>query len=171
MGDVVYQDAYEGCVRTYVSLNVRREAGPTSAITEALSIQPDETSEPRPRELRDGVVYAARPAFWTSRTEDIQSTDFERHLDTLLERFAGSGRSLAELRAQGWQMDVSVYWLSRWGHGGPELRAHHIEALSALGVGIWFDIYFHESDDLDAPVEPGDMTPDFRRLTRHWRRA
>ena len=88
----------------------------------------------------------------------------------MLEMLEGKDPEIETLRAAGWDMDVSVYWESRHGHGGPALWPEQSARLGALGLEIWFDIYFHDGDDLEQPMGDGELTQNFRRLTRHWRR-
>jgi hypothetical protein len=45
------------------------------------------------------------------------------------------------LQAGGCRMDVSCYWLSRSGHGGPAVSAAQMGELARLGLELWFDVY------------------------------
>lgn len=78
----------------------------------------------------------------------MESCDAAKHLAWLLERFDRHQHALAQLREQGWRMDISCYWESKNGHGGPTLSPPLLLRLAALGIELWFDVYF-----------PGDPVP------------
>lgn len=164
-----YNDDYSGCARTYVSFHARHWTAATDEVTELLAIQP--TAVIASRERGGPTPLAARPASWHIDTDGTSdSKDFQRHLDLVLAKLDGKDTVLETLRSHGWDMDISVYWESRHGHGGPALWPEQSARLGELGLEIWFDIYFHDGEDLDRPLTAGELTQNFRRLTRHWRR-
>lgn len=167
-----YHDDYSGCASTYVALIARHWSEPASRVTEALELTPTREQEARPRIERPGdVPMAAKMHVWQLSSESfVQSRDFRRHLAWLLAHLDDRHPALDHLRERGWQTDVSVYWLSRHGHGGPSLWPEQSAALGKLGLEIWFDVYFDESPEASNPMAPGELTQNFQRLTRHWRR-
>ena len=54
---------------------------------------------------------------------------------------------MVEMHADGFRIDISSYWLSRSGHGGPTLSPHQMHMLSQLGIEVSWDIYFHDDDE------------------------
>lgn len=167
-----YVDDYPGCSATYVGLGARHWTRPTSDVSDILGLSPSQDRDGRPRTERVGqVALAARPNSWSFSTQGrLTSTDFHHHLDFLLSALEGRAQGLTSLRTAGWDIDVAVYWLSRHGHGGPDLWPEQIEALAVLGLGVWFDVYFDESDEASQPLPVGGLTQNFQRLRSHWRR-
>lgn len=50
-------------------------------------------------------------------------------------------------------MDISVYWDSEAGHGGPTLPPALLQRLGNLGIELWFDIYFSGAMDYTSMVK------------------
>ena len=166
-----YDDDYLGCARTYVGFTVRHWTASSEDVTATLGVEPTDLTAARRREEQPGIALAARPNSWHFSTATLsESRDFGRHLDILLETIGDKSDELSALRSRGWAMDISVYWLSRHGHGGPALWPDQSASLGQLGLEIWFDIYFDDSEDLDRPLGPGELTQNFRRAARHWRK-
>ena len=46
---------------------------------------------------------------------------------------------------------ISCFWGSRCGHGGPTLSARQTRRLADLELELWFDVYF-EGDEDPAPT-------------------
>jgi len=53
----------------------------------------------------------------------------------------GKERVLDDIRADGARVDISCYWLSNYGHGGPILSQQQTTVLAAIGLDVWFDVY------------------------------
>jgi hypothetical protein len=162
-----YEDDYPTCELTYVALNCFHKSQPAEDVTAALDLTPTRLEpigwqrSPRTKPRDD--------THWSLSSEGrIQSRDFRRHLDWLLDQLEPQERTLVALQHDGWSMNVSVYWLSRLGHGGPELWPRQMASLAAMNLQIWFDVYFADVDD--RPLAPGELTIDFQRAASHWRR-
>lgn len=166
-----YRDDYPSCDETYVSLLLHHPDAAADDVSRLLGLDPSETHGAKPREVVGTVTRAARPTSWQLLSRaSVDSRDFRRHLDFILDSLEGREAGMDAVRAHGWNPSVSVYWVSRTGHGGPTLRPDQAAALGAFGLELWFDIYFADGDDLDEPMMPGELTTNFRRVTRHWRR-
>ena len=59
---------------------------------------------------------------------------FPRHTSRFL--------SSVKMLRQGHRLDISCYWLSQSGHGGPTLTPDIMRRLAELVVPVWFDVYF-----------------------------
>lgn len=68
-----------------------------------------------------------------------------RHIDYLLEAIDGKDDLLASLVREGWEIDVSVFWVSNGG-GGPMISPQTMGRLSQLNLEIGFDVYFNDLD-------------------------
>jgi hypothetical protein len=79
--------------------------------------------------------------FLTSRGE-VESLDTKRHVDFLLARLAGSEAYLAELAAQGLQVDIMCLWQSaNKSEGGPNLLPAQMQQLASMSIAIAWNIY------------------------------
>lgn len=51
------------------------------------------------------------------------------------------------LVARGWEPEISVFWMSDHGHGGPVLTPPTMARLAALGTHLWIDFYDSPPDE------------------------
>ncbi|MCB9870150.1 MAG: DUF4279 domain-containing protein [Planctomycetes bacterium] len=79
--------------------------------------------------------------FLSSETH-VESRDARRHLDWLLDQLEPASTPLHQLIRDGANADVSCYWLSVGGHGGPALSPSQMLRLGRLELCCWFDVYF-----------------------------
>lgn len=79
---------------------------------------------------------------WFLTSEDhVDSLDSGRHINWLLDRIEPAATALRELQEKGCEMDISCYWLSRSGHGGPTISVDQMRRLTDLNIELWFDFY------------------------------
>ncbi len=50
------------------------------------------------------------------------------------------------LQHDGCAMDISCFWVSRSGHGGPSVRPAQMGELARLNLELWFDVYLGDDD-------------------------
>ena len=133
-----YNDDYATCERTYASFRVY--GVPPGEVTRALALEPsDSQSEGEARTIGS----RAKPDGWfLSSKNSIESRDVRRHLDWLLDLLGPQATALRDLRQRGAVMDVSCFWLSASGHGGPTISPEQATKLAALDLDCWFDVYF-----------------------------
>lgn len=141
-----YDDDYATCAETYATLRVYELA--PQVVTSALGLEPDST------QTRGDAMYprAGSPLyrvdgwFMTSRGF-VASRDVRRHLDWLLDRLEPCASALRDLRSAGARMDVSCFWASASGHGGPALSPKQSQRLGNLDLEVWFDVYFWDEEE------------------------
>ena len=132
----MYDDNYPTCEKTYATLRIYPGDIHSAEVSLHLGLTPSRTQEP-------GDVPYARPRGWFLSTEgQIMSRDVRRHLDWLLDKLMPVQGTLRRLQDDGASMDVSCYWLSASGHGGPTLSFLQAQKLAALRLDCWFDVYF-----------------------------
>jgi hypothetical protein len=68
-----------------------------------------------------------------------------RHLDWLLDQLLPLKATLDSLRADGASLDVSCFWVSAFGHGGPEVAPAQAAKFATLDLSFWFDFYCKRS--------------------------
>lgn len=143
------QDEYATCARTRATLRIYDV--PPDEITAALGIEPDETQ--RRGELRHGKPIKLDGWFLSTKAH-LESRDVRLHIGWLLDRLQGREQALEALRAKGARTDISCYWLSASGHGGPTVPPALARRLAELGLECWFDVYFHGA--LEETADPFD---------------
>jgi hypothetical protein len=79
--------------------------------------------------------------WFLSSDGEVESRDVRLHLDWLLSRIAPQAEAILALQREGCRMDVSCYWVSASGHGGPSVRPAQMGELARLGLELWFDVY------------------------------
>jgi hypothetical protein len=143
MSGVVSFDDDAGCLRTYATLRIYSGEINPSEISEALGIEPS-------RIWNKGSAETAVPRkqngwFLTSRGE-VESLDTKRHVDFLLARLAGREAYLAELAAQGLQVDIMCLWQSaNKSEGGPNLLPAQMQQLASMSIAIAWNIYVNKN--------------------------
>lgn len=132
------QDEYATCAATRATLRIYDL--PPDEVTAALGIEPDETQSRG--ELRHGKPIKL-DGWFLSTQQHLPSRDVRLHIGWLLDRLQGREQALEALRAKGARTDISCYWLSASGHGGPTVPPALARRLAELGLECWFDVYFH----------------------------
>jgi Domain of unknown function (DUF4279) len=143
-------DEYPTCAKTYATLRVYPGDIDPAVVTDRLGIEPSRWQR------RGGVTErAGRPPkvapingwFLESRGQ-VDSRDSGRHIDWLLDRVAPRAEAVRSLQEMGCRMDISCYWLSRSGHGGPTIPPNQMRRLAELNIELWCDFYGpYEEDD------------------------
>lgn len=150
-----YAPDYPACAYTHVWLRVLNEELDSDEISRVLKLQPTRTiragetiSEKSPRTQR----YSG---WFLESAGQVDSRDSREHFDWLLNQIDGKGSQLQELAKRGYLVDVCCRWDSAAGQGGPSFTPWQLSTLGALGVELWFDIYF----DADERRVEGGMQP------------
>ena len=146
-----YDDDYETCARTYATLCIYPGEIDPDAVTERLGIEPSgwqRRGETSHASGRMPTVATLNGWFLCSRGE-IESRDSRRHIDWLLSQLMPKAEAVHSLQMMGCRMDISCYWLSQQGEGGPTLRPAQMRKLADLNIELWFDFYgpYGEDDD------------------------
>jgi len=145
-------DDYPTCKDTYASFNVYPRDFDPSEITNCLSLKPTYTTKKgdveRPRDRDDTYVIVSKLNFWSFSTKGkVLSKDVRRHIDWLLDHLTPKQSTIINLQKQACQMNISCYWVSKHGHGGPILSPSQMEKLARLNIEIHFDCYFPDSNE------------------------
>jgi hypothetical protein len=80
--------------------------------------------------------------WFLSSEHAVTSHDSLHHIEWLLAAIEPRRAELHALREQGHRLDVSCYWLSQSGHGGPTFTPEVMGRLAELEIPVWFDVYF-----------------------------
>ena len=140
------------CLETYATLRIFSDDVHPERITELLGISPTETI---PRDPSGKYRVRREKHLWRLQSRGaVASRDNLEHIGWILGRIAGKRAALDELRSIGCEIDVVNYFVSS-GQGGPELDTPTIDALSQLGLSIWWDVYFGEESEYSDETKPG----------------
>ena len=135
---------YATCARTFATLRIYHKTARPAAVSRALRVKPSSTQvtgRPWKRRAKEPTTYPISGWFLTSQ-DQVESDDSTKHVFWLIDQIKERKAELRALEAAGWWMDISCYWDSRWGHGGPTLGSKLLAALAELQIEIWFDVYF-----------------------------
>lgn len=139
-----YDDNYPTCIETYATLRVFGEAVELDDVSRMLASTPTRTQR-KGQPLREGAKTSAKLSGWFLETRAvIQSKDSRRHLDSLLDILKPKVLEIQEMQARGMEIDICCFWLSV-GQGGPTIGPEQSKVLGALGIEVWFDIYFDDA--------------------------
>jgi hypothetical protein len=139
----MYDDEYPSCEKTYATLRLYPGDTDPSSVTERLGIEPTEwqsRNQPLQRAGRSLKTPEINGWFLSSRGH-VESGDSRRHIDWLLDRMAPKVEAILGLQEAGCRMNISCYWLSRSGNGGPTVSPPQMKRLAELGIELWFDFY------------------------------
>jgi hypothetical protein len=139
----MYVHDYPTCKRTYATLRIYPGDVDPDEVTRKLGIVPTRTQQSLGARVENGVHHAGRPNAWFLSTEGVvASQDVRAHIDWLMDTVMPAEAALRGLQESGVAVDVSCYWLSASGHGGPCLSPSQAEKLARLQLTCWFDVYF-----------------------------
>lgn len=134
---------YDTCEKTYATLRVYSDDTPATAISALLRLTPSSTltkGEPTDKSAKR-PVFAKRHGWFLSSKSNIDSPDSRDHIDWLLEQLLPNKAAIEELLSSGCDLNISCYWLSKSGHGGPTLSPDQLAGLAELGLDFWYDFY------------------------------
>lgn len=136
-----YDDNYQSCHETFVTLRIYSDTMSPEEISSFLRMQPsDSTFKGEVVGEKTKKVRKHNGWFLTS-DGSVDSKDVRRHIDFLADKIAHLTSDLAELKNKGCLIDLSCFWSSENGQGGPTLSPNQLKKLAELELEIWFDIY------------------------------
>ena len=149
-----YIDDYGTCEGTYATLCIYTRAIDPAVVTESLCVQPSKWQ--RVGELSYDVDAPETPhrnprpaklsAWFLSSQNRVSSRDARRHIDWVLDQIVGKSEALLVLQEQGCNMQVSCFWASACGHGGPTISPSQMRRLAELNLEVAFDIYAADNE-------------------------
>lgn len=137
-----YNDDYATCERTYAALRIYPGDFTPDFVTETLEVNPS-----RLQKSEEALPGKTKLNAWFLSTKGIlTSRDSRRHIDWITDQLMGKEDALKSLQEKGVAMDISCFWLSTSGHGGPCLSPEQMRRLAQLNLEIWWDIYFEDTE-------------------------
>jgi hypothetical protein len=151
---------YPTCARTFATFRIYSGRIDPDEVTARLLIEPSRFQRTGDPLTKSKQAILAKMHGWFLTTDGaIESRDVRTHLDWLLERLVPRAEAVRSLQADGCSMDISCYWLSFSGHGGPSVRPAQMAQFARLGLELWFDVYFGagEKTERGAAPDPAGM--------------
>lgn len=137
------QDHAVAVTRVYASLRIQHESLPARAVTERLGIAPSASFEVGDPFLR-GTQARTHSSWSLDSSRSKEGDDLEGHLRELLDRLLPLRGHLADLAAQGYEMDWWCFIGEEDGQGGVALSEALLRDLAVLPVSLSLDIYAGE---------------------------
>jgi len=135
-----YIDDYSACERTYATLRIYPSSISTDEISKFLGLKPTRTS-------LAGVKSAQHINGWFLSTQgQLESRDCRRHIDWLLDQIESVQTEFIELLAKEVEVDISCFWVSSTGNGGPTICPLQMSRLVKFNLSVSWDIWFSESN-------------------------
>ena len=143
-----YDDDYATCKLTFCSLNVYSTILSFDEIDSALELEFDKGFS-KGEAQRMGPHKKIWPHSYARITtqDKVDSKDMRRHLDFLLSTIQDAPFATL-IDQEKLTANISCYWESKYGQGGPTLSPHQFQQLAQLPLELWFDIY-DGADDID----------------------
>ena len=139
----MYDDMNATCLKTYATFRIYPGDLDPSSVTEQLGIEPSEWQRKgEPFRSASFATKAAELNGWFLHSKGhVDSRDSRRHVDWLLDQLVPKQDAIRSLQQAGCKMDISCYWLSAEGHGGPTLSPLQMGKLALLNIELGFDVY------------------------------
>jgi hypothetical protein len=136
-----YDDSYPTCAETYSTLRIFSDDLPPEEVAATLGIQATESFRKGDVHSRGKLLRKDNGWFYSTK-QFSDSRDFRRHLDKILDALDGRIGAVKTLQSKGCKIEITTYWASSSGQGGPWLMPDQMLKLGTLGISIWWDIYF-----------------------------
>jgi hypothetical protein len=93
-------------------------------------------------QLRNESKEKDKDHVWTISSEDkIASDNINKHVEWILDKIESYLPEI-ELTLKPKRMEISIYWFSKYGHGGPCIESRTIRRLAKNNLTLWVDTYF-----------------------------
>ena len=143
---------YSTCRKTFATLRIFYDTSEPQSVTTILGITPTRFYRRGDTHGHGERVSRYRINAWLLSSETfVSSQDSLRHIEYLLAAIEPRRSALHDLRRKGHRLDITCYWLSQSGHGGPTLTPEIMRRLAELELSVWFDVYFTATqNEIDA---------------------
>lgn len=139
---------YPTCRKSFATLRIFHDTSEPQAVTAILGLNPTQSFKRGDTHGHGERVATYRINAWLLSSEcSLSSHDSLRHIEWLLAAIEPRRSALRELQRLGHRIDISCYWLSESGHGGPTLTPDIMRRLSELELAVWFDVYLTCTDN------------------------
>ncbi len=142
-----YVDNYPTCAQTSVTLRVFADDVAPQEITKIIEIEPSEAHvKGQPKYKRRSDIINKTNGWFLRSDDKVESKDFRRHLDWLIQQLNSRHAALRELTAKGAQIDIFCPWASKTNEGGPIIDPRQMKVLGELNVELVFEFWYGGED-------------------------
>ena len=130
-----YIDDYSSCERTYATLRIYPAVASPSEVSKRIGLNPTNASIANTKHLNQVNGW------FLSSEGVVNSKDSRRHIDWLLDQIEPVQTEFLKLTNLEAKANISCYWLSSQGHGGPIISPYQMERLVKLNLSVDWDVY------------------------------
>jgi hypothetical protein len=137
---------YNSCSKTYATLGIYSDTISPTEMTNQLKIQPTQTQtigELTYKNKNNSKRIKINGWFLSSKGK-VKSKDSRNHINWIFEQFKYDFKALKKLQKVNCLTDISCYWLSKSGNGGPTISPNQAIYLSKANIDLWYDFYSEE---------------------------
>lgn len=138
---LTFQDDYPTCKETYATLCIYHDELEPQVISSRLGLEASKSQRKGDKQGKQGRRIAPVGGWFLKSRHQVESRDVRRHIVWLLDQLVEKEDELLKLQDEGYEMYISCFWVSKSGHGGPELNHEIMQRLVALRLDILFDVY------------------------------
>jgi len=142
-----YIDEYSACSETFSALRVYHDSISPSEVTARLGIRPTRQAVKGERRGKSGKLFANNGWFLES-SKSVDSRDSRRHIDWIVDQLWDRKKEIQKMLQEGFKIDISSFWVSASGNGGPIISPYQMARLADLQIEAWWDIYFPSDDGI-----------------------
>jgi hypothetical protein len=125
--------------RVFATLRVYRDDLDPDIVSDLLGKPPDRVQR-KDRPYLPGGTHVAPTGAWFFSSKALESKDLEDHVNWILDQFEPKHDAIHQLQVEGYEVEVSCYWLSVEGRV-LLLSPAIMRRLSELELPLWVDIY------------------------------
>lgn len=79
--------------------------------------------------------------WFLNSSHSIISKDSRRHIDYILDKIHPVKEKIDELINLGAKIEISCFWRTKQGHGGPILSVEQFQRLAEIKIDLFYDFY------------------------------
>ncbi len=129
---------YPSCLETRATLRIYSKTVSPIEITRRLGIEPTHSQNIGEPLHKDKIKING---WFLSSKGHVKSHDSRKHVDWIFKRIGNKTKVLKYLQKNKCRMDISCYWLSRSGNGGPTISPKQSYLLSKANIDLGYDFY------------------------------
>lgn len=155
-----YSDEYSACSETFSTLRVYHDSISPSEVTARLGIRPTRQTVKGEKRGKSSKIFANNGWFLES-SKSVDSRDSRRHIDWIVDQLWNKKEEIPKMLQEGFKIDISSFWVSTSGNGGPTISPYQMARLADLQIEVWWDIYFSDDDSIriEEAEQPVDCNP------------
>ena len=144
--DTRFKEENMNCEETHVVFRIMDDELNIAELTKSLNLKPDFYAIKGQCIPGNNRGVLAKKNIWSITSEGLKTTSLENHIWHIVSQLNGRESVINQLKNDGVTVELSCFWMSATGQGGPIISNKALQTMSKLGLDLDFDIYF--CDDL-----------------------